>query len=116
MPYFKGKTQEWPRKEFLYWTDGGQLACFRWGAREAVFMEQRVHGYEVWEEPFFELHMPKLFNLLIDPFERADHEAISYPNDYSKPAKGYKVVVCPDYCGFFFVEPHGVFLYSPSLE
>ena len=44
-----------------------------------MFLEQRAHGYEVWQEPLVELRLPKLFNLRTDPFERADHEGIDYP-------------------------------------
>jgi arylsulfatase len=32
----------------------------------------------VWQEPFVELRLPKLFNLRSDPFETADHEAMDY--------------------------------------
>jgi arylsulfatase len=32
----------------------------------------------VWQEPLVTLRLPKLFNLRRDPFERADHEAMSY--------------------------------------
>ena len=42
-------------------------------------MEQRAHGFAVWEEPFVTLRVPKLFTLRGDPFERADHEGIDYP-------------------------------------
>jgi len=44
----------------------------------AVFMEQREHGLNVWEEPLVSLRLPKIFNLRRDPFERADHEALGY--------------------------------------
>jgi arylsulfatase len=78
-PYLRGETGEGPRKEFLYWTDDGGLACLRYNQWKIVFMEQRAHGYEVWEEPLVTLRFPKLFNLRSDPFERADHEGIDYP-------------------------------------
>src|SRR4051794_38829991 len=36
-------------------------------------MEQRVTGtLAIWAEPFVPLRLPKLFNLRMDPFERAD--------------------------------------------
>ena len=44
-----------------------------------VFLEQRGYGFDVWQEPFVELRLPKLFNLRSDPFERADHEGMGYP-------------------------------------
>jgi len=41
-------------------------------------MEQRAHGFDVWQEPLVTLRVPKLFNLRTDPFERADHEGLGY--------------------------------------
>lgn len=79
MPYLKGETQEGPRHEFLYWSDGGQVAGLRYDDWKIVFLEKRAHGFDVWQEPFVELRFPKLFNLRMDPFERADHEVIGYP-------------------------------------
>jgi arylsulfatase len=78
MPYFQGGVTEWPRKEFLYWTDDGALAALRYNRWKVVFMEQRAHGFDVWEEPLVTLRLPKLFDLRSDPFERADHEAMGY--------------------------------------
>ncbi len=78
MPYFQGSTSEWPRKEFLYWTDDGGLAALRYNRWKVVFMEQRAHGFDVWQEPLVTLRLPKIFDLRMDPFERADHEAMGY--------------------------------------
>jgi arylsulfatase A-like enzyme len=78
-PYLRGQATETPRKEFLYWTDDGDLAALRYNQWKVVFMEQRAHGYEVWQEPLQVLRFPKLFTLRGDPFERADHEGIDYP-------------------------------------
>ena len=77
-PALKGDG-EWPRKEFIYWTDDGSVAALRYNAWKMVFLEQRGHGFDVWQEPFVQLRLPKLFNLRTDPFERADHEAMGYP-------------------------------------
>lgn len=78
MPALKDPKSEWPRKEFLYWTDDGDIACLRYNNWKLVFMEQRGHGFDVWQEPFVALRFPKLFNLRTDPFERADHEGMGY--------------------------------------
>ena len=43
-----------------------------------MFQEQRAHGFDVWEEPFVPLRLPKIFNLRSDPFEEADHIAMDY--------------------------------------
>jgi arylsulfatase A-like enzyme len=78
-PYFRGETKAGPRREFFYWTDDGDIAGLRYDQYKLVFMEQRAHGYEVWQDPMVTLRFPKLFNLRTDPFERADHEGIDYP-------------------------------------
>ena len=78
-PYFRGEVDKGPRKEFFYWTDDGDVAGLRYEQWKIVFLEQRAHGYEVWQEPLVPLRLPKLFNLRTDPFERADHEGIDYP-------------------------------------
>jgi arylsulfatase A-like enzyme len=69
---------EWPRKEFFYWNDDGSLVGLRYDRWKIVFAEQRAHGFDVWQDPTVTLRMPKLIDLRADPFERADHESISY--------------------------------------
>ena len=78
LPALTGAKVEWPRKEFFYWTDDGNLAALRFNRWKLVFMEQREHGFNVWQEPFVTLRVPKLFCLRTDPYERADHEAFAY--------------------------------------
>ena len=77
LPALQGDA-DWPRAEFLYWTDDGDVAALRYNQWKICFLEQRAHGINVWQEPFVKLRLPKLFNLRSDPFERADHEAIDY--------------------------------------
>ena len=62
MPALKGEAT-WPRQEFLYWTDGGDLAALRYTQYKVHFMEQRGHGLDVWQEPFVPLRFPKLVTL-----------------------------------------------------
>jgi len=38
-------------------------------------MEQRAHGFGVWEEPLVAKRVPDIFNLRTDPFERATEDA-----------------------------------------
>lgn len=78
-PFFMGQEQTSPRKDFFYWSDDGQLTALRYNNWKIVFAEQRAHGLKVWQEPFVTLRFPKLFNLRMDPFERADRDAINYP-------------------------------------
>jgi arylsulfatase A-like enzyme len=73
-----GEDTDWPRREFFYWNDGGQLVGLRYDDWKLVFMEQREHGFMVWSEPFVPLRIPKIFNLRSDPFERADTDSNNY--------------------------------------
>ena len=77
LPALQGE-EEWPRKEFLYWTDDGNLAALRYDQWKVHFLEQRGHGFDVWQEPFVELRLPKLVSVRSDPFERAPHEGMGY--------------------------------------
>jgi len=72
LPMLTGKAEESPREDFIYWTDDGDVAALRYHDWKIVFLEQRAHGLDVWQEPFVELRFPKLFNLRTDPFELAD--------------------------------------------
>ena len=78
MPYLSGETDTPPRESFIYWTDDGDVAALRYNNWKIVFMEQRAHGFQVWQEPFVTLRFPKLFNLRMDPFEEADHNGEGY--------------------------------------
>ncbi|WP_354003553.1 arylsulfatase [Defluviimonas salinarum] len=78
LPYFAGETDKGPRREFFYFSDTGDLLAMRYDQYKVVFAEQRAEGFEVWEEPFIFLRLPKLINLLSDPFERAIEESIYY--------------------------------------
>jgi arylsulfatase len=79
LPYFTDETKEWPRKEFFYFSDTGDLLNLRYNRFKLVFAEQRAHGFDVWENPFTFLRFPKLFDLRSDPFEHADEiDAMGY--------------------------------------
>ena len=75
--YFSGKGPA-PRKEFFYFNDDGSLVALRYNQWKLVFAEQRSHGFDVWQDPFVTLRLPKLFNLRSDPFETADFEGMDY--------------------------------------
>ena len=77
LPSLRGETEAWPRKEFLYWSDDGDMLALRFNEWKVVFREQRAHGFGVWEEPFVELRAPGMYQLRADPFERGD-ESIDY--------------------------------------
>jgi arylsulfatase len=60
------------RKEFFYFTDDGSLSALRYNNWKLLFSVQRAHGFDVWQEPYVTLRVPMLFNLRMDPFERAE--------------------------------------------
>ena len=77
MPALKGEA-EWPRHEFLYWTDDGNMAALRYDDWKVTFLKQNAEGIKVWVEPFEVLRAPMLTNLRMDPLERAEKESIGY--------------------------------------
>jgi arylsulfatase len=61
------------RDRFYYSDDDGLLVAYRKGDYKFVFSEQRAPGtMQVWAEPFTTLRLQKIFNLMQDPYERAD--------------------------------------------
>ena len=61
------------RDRFFYSDDDGLLVAYRHGDYKYVFSEQRMQGtMGLWAEPFTTLRLQKIFNLMQDPFERAD--------------------------------------------
>ena len=77
IPALKGEA-EWPRKEFIYWTDEGSVAALRYNNWKVTFLKQNAHGLHVWLEPFEELRAPILTNLRMDPFELAHDIGMDY--------------------------------------
>jgi arylsulfatase len=79
LPYLTGEEEKSPRQGFVYFSDDGDVLGLRYDNWKVVFMEQRAAGtLQVWMEPFVPLRVPKLFNLRMDPFERADVTSNTY--------------------------------------
>jgi arylsulfatase A-like enzyme len=73
LPYLEGKEPHSPRHEFYYFDDDGQLVDARFDDWKFVFCEQRAPGgFAVWSNPLTCLRVPKIYNLRMDPMERAD--------------------------------------------
>ena len=75
LPFLKGEVKESPRKEFLYWSDDGDLMAIRLGDWKVAFLEQHTETSPmtplgVWQGQFTRLRAPNLYNLRADPFER----------------------------------------------
>jgi arylsulfatase len=79
LPLLTGQAKESPRKEFFYFNDDSDLVGLRYDNWKFVFAEQRATGtLRIWGEPFTTLRFPKLFNLRMDPYERADITSNTY--------------------------------------
>jgi arylsulfatase A-like enzyme len=70
IPYFKGEVTESPRRDFLYWSDDGDLLAVRVEQWKVAFKEQEHMGLNVWKREFTNLRAPNIYNLRADPFER----------------------------------------------
>ncbi len=67
------------RDRFFYTDDDGLLVGMRMGDYKLSFAEQRVQGTMLlWAEPFTKLRLTKFYNLMQDPFERADITSNTY--------------------------------------
>jgi arylsulfatase len=79
LPWFTAQEKASPRKEFFYFSDDGDLTGLRYDNWKFVFAEQRAEGtMRVWAEPLTQLRIPKIFNLRLDPYERADQTSNTY--------------------------------------
>jgi arylsulfatase A-like enzyme len=82
LPYLTGQEAHSPRRNFFYFDDDGQLVAERHDNWKFVFCEQRAPGnLNIWMNPFTCLRLPKLYNLRMDPYERADITSDQY-NDW----------------------------------
>ena len=88
-----------PRREFFYFNDDGSLVGLRYSNWKIVFAEQRAEGFDVWQEPFVELRLPKIFNLRADPFEIGDREAMDY--SHWRIDRTFLLVPAQEYIGGF---------------
>jgi len=80
-------TQKGPskRKEFVYWSDDGDLLAMRYDRWKFHFaIQEHETGWEIWERPFTKLRIPKLFDLRNDPFERGDTSIFYGPWQYDR--------------------------------
>jgi hypothetical protein len=75
VPFLKGDEKQSPRKEFVYWSDDGDLMAIRVQNWKMTFMEQNNEispklPAGPWMGQFTKLRSPKVYNLRSDPFER----------------------------------------------
>ncbi len=72
LPLWTGKTDVNPRQFYIYGTDGGEISAIRFADRwKLMYMEQKYYGQEVWQYKLEHLKAPHMFDLRMDPFEKA---------------------------------------------
>jgi len=102
VPYLTGQAEKGPRESFLYCNDDQQLTALRYDNFKLVFLEQRAAGtLLVWANPFTALRVPKIFNLRLDPYERADVTSNTYYDWLLDRA--FLLVPAQDYVGKFLM-------------
>ncbi|WNC70440.1 arylsulfatase [Thalassotalea psychrophila] len=84
LPYLTGETDEAPRPNYMYFTDGGDLSAIRVGDIKLQYSMQECHGLSVWMCPLTPLRAPLITNLRQDPYERARDEAGGYDKWYAE--------------------------------
>jgi arylsulfatase len=100
VPYLTGQVEKSPRESFIYINDDQQVTAVRYDNWKIVFMEQRAPGtLRIWAEPFTNLRLPKLFNLRMDPYERADVTSNTYYDWFMRRA--YVLQASQAYVGQF---------------
>jgi arylsulfatase A-like enzyme len=88
-----------PRHELFYFNDDGSLVGLRYNQWKIVFAEQRAEGFDVWQEPFVVLRIPKIFNLRSDPFEKGDIVGMDYT--HWRADRTFLLVPAQQYIGQF---------------
>jgi arylsulfatase len=79
LPYLTGKEAKGPREEFFYFSDDGDLQGIRYDNWKIVFAYQAAQGtMRVWSDPLVMPRTPWLFNLRMDPYERATITSNTY--------------------------------------
>jgi Carbohydrate-selective porin, OprB family/Sulfatase/C-terminal region of aryl-sulfatase len=79
LPHLTGQQENSDRKGFIYFNDDGQVVALRYGNWKIVFAEQKTPGtLDIWGEPFTFRRFPLIFNLRMDPYERAQITSNTY--------------------------------------
>jgi arylsulfatase len=100
LPYLTGQQDKSARRELFYFNDDGQLTALRADNWKFVFCEQKTEGtLAIWRDPFTCMRAPKMYNLRMDPYERADITSNTY-NDYII-RRAFLVVPTQDIVGRF---------------
>ena len=100
LPYLTGQEPKGPRQEFFYFSDDGDLTGLRYDNWKVVFAQQRSPGtLAIWGEPFVKTRIPWLYNLRMDPYEKASVTSNTYWDWYLNHV--YLLLPAQQYVGQF---------------
>ena len=72
LPLWSGQTDKNPREYYIYGTDAAEISAIRFADRwKLIYMEQKAEGQDVWFYNLEPLKAPWLYDLRMDPFEKA---------------------------------------------
>ena len=72
LPLWSGQTDVNPREYYIYGTDAAEISAIRFADRwKLIYLEQEAEGQDVWFYKLTPLKAPWLYDLRMDPFEKA---------------------------------------------
>jgi arylsulfatase len=69
LPYLTGQSQQSARKEYVYFSDDGELLAYRDERYKYHFEVQLATGMNVWRMPLTSIRAPIMIDLKSDPYE-----------------------------------------------
>jgi arylsulfatase A-like enzyme len=77
----------WPRSEYFYVNDSGDLVGVRFNQYKVMFRVNEKSGFPVWQETMLQLKLPYITSIRSDPFERYNFEPLAgWPQWYLEHA------------------------------
>ena len=67
---------KWPRSEFFYVNDQGEVSALRYNQYKIAFRVNEKQGFAVWSEIALQLKFPYVSNIRTDPYERYNFEPL----------------------------------------
>ncbi len=86
LPYLTGQSPTSARKEFVYFSDDGDLVAYRDERYKYNFAVQHAKGVAVWREPLTKLRAPIVIDLYADPYENSPDATVYYDDWFMKHA------------------------------
>ena len=76
LPALTTEGEKWPRSEFFYINDQGEVLALRYNQYKIAFRVNEKQGFAVWSEIALQLKFPYVSNIRTDPYERYNFEPL----------------------------------------